>query len=113
MTMIITPDEAQPEEAPLPPWTIEWRGQVFHESDLTGRHLSVLAMIVGNDNFSMLDMDPSLGHQRLMFVITAFLAVSRVSGISDPDEAAGVMAQAVAEVADAPVEEILSSIRYE
>lgn len=97
----------------LPPWSLHWRGQVFHESDLTGRHLSVLSLMTGRDDFDALDMNPTLGHQRVMMMISAFLAVQAGFQAGDPDAAADVIATVMAEVADAPAEEILGSIRFE
>lgn len=101
-------------EAPdtLPAWSLHWRGKVFSESELTGKHLSVLAMIAGNDTFDLLDMNPTLGHQRIMMMLSAFIAVEETRDCG-PDEVPDKLVAVLATVADAPAEEILGSIRFE
>ena len=91
-------------------WRITWRGRTWGESDLTGRHLSVLSLLTGRDDFDQLDMDPRQGHQRLMMMITACLVVDAGGAVEDPDEVATKVAQCMDEVSSAPVEEILGSL---
>lgn len=94
-------------------WSLHWRGRVFRESELTGRHLSVLALIAGRDDFDMLEMNPMLGHQRLMMVLAAFLAVEATEGIEDTEEAADAVAAVLKRVADSPAEEIIGALHYD
>lgn len=109
-------DQATASATPPPPvetdsgWTIRWGGSTWTEADFTGQHLSVLALITGNDDFASLDLDPRHGHQRLMLVITAFLAVQNTRDVTDATDAAEQVAKAMREVADAPVEEILGAL---
>lgn len=95
-------------------WSISWRGLHFGEEDLTGQHLSVLSLIVGTDNFVELDIDPRKGHQRLMSMIAAVIAVRAVEEAGDASEAdvAALVARCIETVAAAPAEEILGSITF-
>ena len=97
----------------MPAWSLHWRGQVFHESELTGAHLSIMYLITGRDDFTALDMNPTLGHQRIMIMLSTFLAGQAANTFSDPDAVAESIAKAQAEVSAAPAEEILGSVRYE
>jgi len=95
-----------------PPWKITWRGKTWAESDLTGRHLSVLSLITGRDDFDALEMSPTQGHQRLMMMIAACMVVD-AGAVGDTDEAAALMAESMDEVANAPVEEILGALTFD
>ena len=101
-------------EAPPTPWTITWRGDSWSESDLSGKHLSALALIAGRDDFDMLEMSPTNGHQRLMMMIAACVAVEAAESVSpeDVDEIAKVVAESVDEVSKASVDEILGALTY-
>jgi hypothetical protein len=102
---------------PLPAWSIHWRGKVFHESELKGKHLSILFLLTGRDDLDMLELSPvgpeGVRHQRLMLIISAFIAGEAGASMTDADAVAEAIALARSEVADAPVEEILGSIRFE
>lgn len=95
-------------------WVLAWRGKKFAESDLTGQHLSVISLISGSDDFASLDVDPRHGHQRLMMVLAAFIAVDATASLGDVDEAtvAGLVAEAVESVSAASAEEILGSLTF-
>ena len=99
-----------------PTWRITWRGNTWTESDLLGRHLAVLAMINGRDDFTSIEIDPTQGHQRLMQMITAFVAVEAAESLGDDQDADAVamtVAVALKEIADATVDEILGALTYE
>ena len=102
-------------EAPPAPWRITWRGDTWNESDLTGQHLAVLALIAGRDDFDMLEMTPTNGHQRLMMMITACVVVSHSAGADpkDADEVAAMVAESVDEVSKASVDEILGALTFD
>lgn len=96
-------------------WSIQWRGIVYGEADVTGQHLAVLALIAGTDDFESLDIDPRHGHQRLMMMIAAIVAVDAVEALgpdAGEDDIAGQVARSVAEVSEASVEEILGALRF-
>jgi len=112
----MTDTVAETTEAVAPgEWVITWRGRVWHESDLTGKHLSVLSLIAGRDDFDTLEMDPRLGHQRLMMLIAALRCVeeAKATDAEDPDDVAALMAQCIEEVSEASVEEILGALTVE
>lgn len=92
-------------------WAIVWRGHTYRESDLTGQHMSLLALISGTDDWETLDIDPRHGYQRLMNVLVAFEA-ARVAEGHDSDSVVEVLARAVAEVAAASADEILGALRH-
>jgi len=110
------PDQSTRVDAVRPgSWSISWRGLHFSEEDLTGQHLSVLSLIAGNDDFASLDVDPRHGHQRLMMVIAACVVVAATSTVGDDfgaADVAGLVAEAVNEVASAPAEEILGALTF-
>ncbi len=93
-------------------WTLRWRGRTFSEADLTGQHLSTLALLSGSDDFENLDVDPRSGHQRLMQMLMAVVCVDRVTGI-DPEAVGAVLAVAIDEIAQAPAEEILGALVFD
>jgi hypothetical protein len=103
-------------ELPTPgEWSIHWRGKTYGEAGITGQHLAVLALIAGTDDFESLDIDPRHGHQRLMMMIAAVATVEAVTSLgADVEEGAveAQVAQAVADVSAAPVEEILGALRF-
>ena len=104
---IANTDVDQP--APARPWSLTWKGRTFHESQLTGKHLSVLALIVGNDDFSTLDVSPLAGHQRIMMMLAAFLVVdAKLEG--DTEANAAAVAEIMASIAESPAEEILGAL---
>ena len=102
-------------EAPTAPWRITWRGQSWAESDLTGQHLAVLALITGRDDYDMLEISPVNGHQRLMMLIAACVTVDRTMGADpeSPDEIATTVAESVDEVSKASVDEILGALTFD
>lgn len=129
MTFLAPPAPATRVDMPGPgEWVIEWRGRSWHESQLTGRHAGILAILNGRDDFQDLipqmeggdtpavwrpfitDADPRQGYMRLMSMIVALIA-------ADTEEAGSVSAsqaaitQAVAELKDAPLEEIVGALR--
>jgi len=91
-------------------WSLHWRGKVFTESMLTGQHLSVLALLTGTDSFESLDINPGSGHQRLMQLLAAFVAVDTGATASGND---AVLALAIAEISTASAEEIIGALRYD
>lgn len=118
MTVLEAPPVGPPTDLPAPStaanhpgWSIVWRGKTWHESDLRGQHLSVMALLQGRDDFDMLDMHPGAGFYRLMSMITVFAAVD-ASDDAAPDEVDQKMALAIAEVADASAEKILGAFRF-
>lgn len=102
-------------QTPARPWRITWRDKTWTEDDMTGQHLAVLALVAGRDDFDMLEISPSNGHQRLMMVISAFVAVDRTGAANpeDADEVAAVVAESVDEVSRASVVEILGALSYD
>lgn len=100
-----------PPPAVSPGWSIEWRGRRWHESELTGQHLANMAILLGRDDFDMLDLHPGAGFQRLMNMIAVFVAVD-AAGDAEPDEVQEKMAMAIAEIAEASAEEILGAVRF-
>lgn len=113
MTDLMAPPD--PTTRKHPGWTLTWRGRRFHDSDLTGRHLSTLAILTGTDQFDTLDISPVTGHQRLMFMIAAFLAVDAADMVDTSaddaeDQAAQIVARAVGEVSHASADEILGAL---
>lgn len=97
---------------PAPEWRIVWRGRTFCEVDLTGQHLSTLALLTGTDSYDSLDLDPRHGHQRLMQMICAFVAVESAE-TAEPDEVPGRMATAIEQVSKASADEILAALRFD
>ena len=123
-------------ETSKPPWSIHWPGwcaicaaemgvegdveynddhKIWREADITGKHLSVLALIAGRDDFDMLEMSPTNGHQRLMMMITACVAVDAAEAVSsgDTDEIAEVVAESVDEVSKASAEKIIGALMFD
>lgn len=94
------------------PWRITWRGSSWGESDLKGKHLAVLALMTGRDDWDALEIDPRNGHQRLMMMISALVTVDRTEGtdIEDPEVIATQLAESMSEVSEAPAEEILAAL---
>ena len=114
MTTLEAPDIATGVNLPRPgAWSLHWRGRVFREADLTGQHLSTLALLSGSDDYSALDLDPRNGHQRLMQMLMAFLTVEASAKTSDPDDLSRVIASMIDVVAQAPVDELLGALRYD
>jgi len=74
-----------------------------------------LSLISGTDDFNSLDVDPRHGHQRLMMVLTAFVVVDRVrvAGTNDADAVAAIVAESIADVSAASVDEILGAIQFD
>lgn len=105
-----TPD-AVSTPGPVPRrWRIEWHGNTYRETDLTGAHLGVLGLVNGVDDWTTLDVssiDPAAGPVRLMMMIVAFETVAR--GAADATEAAAV----VAEVAATRAEDILAALHFD
>ena len=95
-------------------WTINWRGKTYEESDLKGKHLAVLALINGRDDFNQLEIQPGNGHQRLMQLITAFAVIDAAASasIDDPEQLALQVAQSLNEVSEATVDEIFGALTY-
>lgn len=107
------PDTDVDQAPPARPWRLDWRGQSYAEGQLTGQHLSTLALLTGQDHYEALDLNPRAGHQRLMMVLTAFEVVRRVKLAADEADAEAIVAEVVADVAAAPAEEILAALRYD
>ena len=105
----------EPTETTARPWTITWKDRVWTESDVTGKHLAVLSLIAGRDDFDLLEMSPANGHQRLMMMISACVAVEAAESISseDADEIAKVVAESVDEVSRASADEILGALTFD
>ena len=97
------------------PWTLTWRGIVFHEDQLAGRHLAVLAIITGRDDFTALEMSPANGHQRLMMMLATVVASTRVeeAGVEEEDALATIVAESINEVSTASVDEILGALSFD
>ena len=116
MTLLESPNTATAVDLPRPgAWSLEWRGRRFHESQVTGQHLAMLALLTGSDDFESLDLDPRHGHQRLMQMLTVVVCIDtvRASGTDDADQIALIMADAIDEVSKASADEILGSLRYD
>ena len=101
-------DTIAPPEPELRPWRITWRGRTWTESDLKGRHLSIMFLLTGRDDFDQVELDPRLGHQRLMLVISALL----VGDVEDTGDVERLVAESRSEVANASVEEIYGALSY-
>ncbi|MEM9516041.1 MAG: hypothetical protein AAGA42_14410 [Actinomycetota bacterium] len=93
-------------------WRITWKGRSWTDQDLTGQHLSVLSLIVGSDEYELLDMDPRQGHQRLMNMIAALQVVAHSVDVDEVDALAGVLAKAINEIRETSAVEILGSIEF-
>lgn len=111
-TTDMPPPTGPPVTALAPPksWRIEWRGRSFRESDLTGEHLAVLAVLNGQDDWSQLDMaqvSPTLGPVRLMLMIAAFLVVDAQT--DDP----GRIAETIDLVRKTPAEALLAALHFD
>ena len=106
---------APPTTPPAPPttWSLDWRGSTYHESKMTGRHLSILALISGSESYNLVDLNPMSGHQQLMMAIAMFEVAARVDAteLEDPDELQALVVGVMEEVAQAPAEEILGALR--
>lgn len=115
MTTLTAPNPTTAVDLPKPGgWAIFWRGHTFTDRDVSGQHLATLSLISGSDDYVNLDIDPRHGHQRLMMMISAFVAVQATVGMdaADADKVAAVIGQAVQEVASASADEILSSLKF-
>lgn len=106
------PPPAPPVAPEVPGWTIEWRGRRWHESDLTGKHLALYALLTGSDDYEALDINPLHGHQRLMQTITVLVAADDTIGVEDPGAAADVLTRTIDEVSGASADEILGALRF-
>lgn len=111
MTMA-PPDPGTSVDAPPPVrWRLEWRGHTFREEDLTGRHLSIIALLNARDEWSDLDVvgefSPTLGPLRLMTMLSAFLILD--SPRQEPTDVAAVLAV----VSEAPADELLAALHLE
>lgn len=88
-------------------WRITWRGRVWHESDITGEHLALIALITGEDDWRALDLaeiDPKRGPYRLMLMITALVAVA------DRADDERKLARIIRDVREATVAELLDAL---
>lgn len=97
-------------------WRITWQGKTWTDEDLTGRHLATLALITGDDRFEDLRVDedeirayPLLGHQRLMCLLSALVAVDTAETF-DGDESE--VAAALEEIAKAKADDILGCVEF-
>jgi hypothetical protein len=114
-TLTARPDATTGKDLPRPGgWSITWRGTVYRDTDVTGQHLATLALISGTDDYASLDIDPRHGHQRLMMMLTAFVAVAATAGIdtADPDRIAAEIASAINGVSTATADDILGSLSF-
>lgn len=79
MTTLAAPRPDTLVDLPAPRrWVITWEGQRFTEQDVTGEHLAYIALLTGVDSWEHIaldELDPSIGPLRLMWLITAFVAV--------------------------------------
>lgn len=92
-------------------WSLHWRGLTLHEHEVTGKHLSILSLIAGSDEWDMLDVSPTLGHQRLGMWLVVMTALAAEQDLGDDlDEVGTALAQAVSMVAEAPATEILGAL---
>lgn len=114
MTITDTPDTSTASPR-LDAWSLHWRGRVFSESMVTGQHLATLALLTGSDDYANLDIDPRFGHQRLMQMLTVFVCIDavRTSGVTDADQVALLMADAIDEVSKASADELLGSLHFD
>jgi hypothetical protein len=114
MTILEAPTAATAVDLPRPGgWRITWRGKSWTDADVTGQHLATLALLSGTDDFAQLDIDPRHGHQRLMSMLMALVAVDRADGLEDVDAVTDLLAVALSEVAGAPADEILAALTFE
>lgn len=97
-------------------WRITWQGKSWTDADLTGQHLAALALISGDDRFESLQVSedeirayPALGHQRLMNMLGALVAVDIAEAFNgDADE----LAAALAEISEAKADVILGCVEF-
>lgn len=99
----------------LAPWVLTWRGFQFREAQLKGKHLAIISLITGRDDFEQIEIRPDQGHQRLMMMIATIVASERAESAetADPDELATIVATAIDEVSSAGVDEILGALTFD
>ena len=92
-----------------PDWTLDWRGDTWHSTDLTGHHAAAVAELMGVDPgwewFDLAAVNPLRGPLHAMALIAAFLCVE-----------GGVRGRAAREavlngIKDATVDELADAIR--
>ncbi len=54
-------------------WTLSWGDNSWSDADLTGAHLSLIAVGTGRDDW---EFSPDAGPVRLLAVLAAFIAVA-------------------------------------
>ena len=115
--MTDTTTEIPSNPVPSARYRLAWRGIEPRESALSGQHLAALAILTGRDDFTALEIHPAQGHQRLMMMLTAVVAVRAAAGADPatdtPEDIEDYVARAVAEVSSASIDEILGAISYD
>lgn len=77
-------------------WRVAWGKESWTEDDLTGRHLSLIVVGLGDDTWAV---EPTKGPMHLMAVLAALVCVS--SGREYGDVLAELMAAPAAALVDA------------
>jgi len=90
-------------------WQITWGDHTFTDLDITGEHTAVLALLTGVDSWEHLDlseMGPEIGPARLMWLITAWVAVAREAAEAED------FAEIIKDVRETSVVELLNGLTF-
>lgn len=122
MTLRAPALDARPRDLPPPAtwaWRITWGGKSWTDQDLTVRHLGVLTILSGDDDWEALDVPTKLavarqgvldGYMRLVNMVAAFVAVDRTPESMPAEEAQAVMTATLAELSGSTVDDIFGAV---
>ena len=92
-----------------PEWTIDWRGNTWHSTDITGHHAAAVAELLGIDPgwewFDVASLHPARGPLHVMTLIAACVCV-------DTDvRGAAARTAVLATIKEATIDELIAAVR--